>query len=49
VELKPGMTESEVVRLLGQPREKVAFGAKSLWKYEGYSVTFQNGKVIDMK
>ena len=49
VELKPGMSEPEVVRLLGQPKEKVAFGAKSLWKYEGYSVTFQNGKVIDMK
>jgi hypothetical protein len=49
VELKPGMSESEVARLLGQPKEKVAFGAKSLWKYDGYSVTFQNGKVIDMK
>lgn len=49
VELKPGMSEAEVVRLLGQPREKVAFGQKSLWKYDGYSVTFQGGRVVDMK
>lgn len=49
VELKPGMTELEVVKLLGQPKEKVAFGAKSLWRYDGYSLTFQNGRVIDMK
>ena len=49
VELKPGMTEVEVVKLLGQPREKVAFGAKSLWRYEGFSITFQSGRVVDMK
>ncbi len=49
VELKPGMTELEVVRLIGQPREKVAFGTKSLWRYDGYSLTFQNGRVIEMK
>jgi PDZ domain-containing protein len=49
VELKPGMTELEVSKLLGPPKEKVAFGAKSLWRYDGYSITFQNGRVIDMK
>lgn len=48
VELKPGMTELEVVQLLGEPREKVAFGAKSLWRYDGYSVTFQKGRVTDV-
>jgi hypothetical protein len=48
VELKPGMTELEVARLLGPPKEKVAFGAKSLWRYDGYSITFQNGRVTDM-
>jgi hypothetical protein len=49
VELKPGMTELEVSKLLGPPKEKVAFGAKSLWRYDGYSITFQNGRVVDMK
>lgn len=49
VELKPGMTEREVVRLLGEPREKVAFGARSLWRYERFSITFQDGKVTDLK
>jgi hypothetical protein len=49
VELKPGMTELEVAKLLGPPREKVAFGAKLLWRYDGYSITFQNGRVVDMK
>lgn len=49
VELKPGMTEAEVVRLLGAPREKVAFGSKSLWRYDGFSLTFQSGRVVEMK
>jgi hypothetical protein len=49
VQLKPGMTELEVVRALGEPREKVAFGAKTLWRYDGFSLTFEGGRVTDMK
>jgi len=49
ISLKPGMTELEVMKLMGQPREKVAFGAKSLWRYDAVSITFENGRLVDMK
>jgi hypothetical protein len=48
VELKPGMTESEVVRALGQPRKKVVLGARTVWTYDGFSVTFTGGKVSSL-
>jgi hypothetical protein len=48
VELKPGMTESEVVRALGQPRKKVALGARTVWTYDGFRVTFTGGKVSSL-
>jgi len=49
VELKPGMTESEVVRVLGQPRKKVALGARAVWTYDGFRVTFTGGKVSSLE
>ena len=49
VEIKPGMTQAQVVRSLGEPQKKVAFGAKSLWTYDGFTVTFVDGKVTDVK
>ena len=49
VEIKPGMTESQVVKSLGAPQKKVAFGAKTLWTYDGFTVTFVGGKVTDVK
>jgi len=49
VEIKPGMTQPEVVRALGDPQKKVAFGAKTLWTYDGFTVTFVDGKVTDVK
>jgi len=49
VEIKPGMTPSQVVRSLGDPQKKVAFGSKSIWTYDGFTVTFVDGKVTDVK
>jgi hypothetical protein len=49
VEIKPGMTASQVVRSLGEPQKKVAFGAKNIWTYDGFTVTFVDGKVTDVK
>jgi membrane-associated protease RseP (regulator of RpoE activity) len=48
VELKKGMSESEVVRALGQPRKRVTLGPRTIWSYDGFSVTFVGGKVSDM-
>jgi hypothetical protein len=49
VEIKPGMTQAQVTRSLGDPQKKVAFGAKTLWTYDGFTVTFVDGKVTDVK
>jgi PDZ domain-containing protein len=49
VEIKPGMTQVQVTRSLGEPQKKVAFGAKTLWTYDGFTVTFVDGKVTDVK
>jgi membrane-associated protease RseP (regulator of RpoE activity) len=49
IEVKPGMTQAQVVSALGEPRKKVAFGAKTLWTYDGFTVTFVGGKVTDVK
>jgi hypothetical protein len=49
VEIKPGMTPAQVVRSLGEPQKKVAFGAKNIWTYDGFTVTFVDGKVTDVK
>jgi hypothetical protein len=49
VELKPGMTQAQVVRALGEPQKKVAFGPKVIWTYDGFTVTFVDGKVTDVK
>lgn len=49
VELRVGMTEAELVRALGQPQKKVTFGPKSIWTYEGFTITIVGGKVTDVK
>jgi membrane-associated protease RseP (regulator of RpoE activity) len=49
VEIKPGMTQAQVIHSLGEPQKKVAFGAKILWTYPGFTVTFMGGKVTDVK
>jgi hypothetical protein len=48
VELKRGMTEGEVTRALGNPRKKVVLGERTVWSYDGFSVTFTGGKVSDL-
>jgi len=48
VELKKGMTEAEVVRALGQPRRKIGLGERTVWSYDGFSVTFSGGKVSEL-
>jgi hypothetical protein len=48
-DLKPGMTQAQVTRALGEPAKKVSFGAKTIWTYDGFTVTFVDGKVTDVK
>ena len=43
------MTQAQVTRAIGEPAKKVAFGAKTIWTYDGFTVTFVDGKVTDVK
>jgi hypothetical protein len=49
VEIKPGMTPAQVTRSLGEPQKRVTFGSKTIWTYDGFTVTFVDGKVSDVK
>lgn len=48
-EIKPGMTEKEVLADLGAPTKKVAFGKKTQWVYKNMTIVFEAGKVTDVK
>ena len=49
VELKVGMAEADLIRVMGAPQKKVSFGPKSVWTYEGFTLTLVGGKVTDIK
>jgi Zn-dependent protease with chaperone function len=48
-EIKPGMSAAEVQRLLGAPKEQLAFGSQSKWVYPSLSVIFEGGKVKEVR
>jgi hypothetical protein len=48
-EIRPGMTEKDVLDQLGNPTKKVGFGAKSQWQYKNMTIVFEKGKVTDVK
>lgn len=48
-EVKLGMTPEEVESALGPPQTKADLGEKVLYKYDGMTVEFKAGKVLDVK
>lgn len=48
-EIKLGMSEAEILRGVGEPQKRVAFNGKSVWTYDAFTITFQGGKVVDIK
>lgn len=44
-----GMTPEEVESALGTPQTKVDLGAKILYRYEGITLEFSAGKLIDAR
>jgi hypothetical protein len=48
-EIKPGMTTADVQRLLGAPKEQLAFGTQTKWVYPSLSVIFEAGKVKEVR
>lgn len=49
VELRPGMTKEEVLKLLGEPEKAVVFGKKTTLKYRDMTVELEDDKVVDVK
>lgn len=49
VELEVGMSEAELVRGMGQPQKRISFGPKSVWTYDGFTVTVVAGRVSEVK
>jgi hypothetical protein len=48
-EIKVGMTPLEVLDVLGKPQKEVTFENKSRWTYPDLTVTFENGRVKEVK
>lgn len=44
-----GMTADEVEAVLGSPDTKANLGHKVLYRYEGITVEFEDGKVVDVR
>jgi hypothetical protein len=48
-EIKPGMTQLEVIEILGKPEKEVSFENKQRWTYPDLTVIFENGKVKEVR
>jgi len=47
--IEPGMSPEDVEAEMGAPLRKVTFGTKTLWRYDGLEVVFEDGEVSDVK
>jgi Zn-dependent protease with chaperone function len=48
-EIAVGMTQTEVRRVLGSPKDRVRFGRRTQWLYERLTVVFEDGRVKEVK
>jgi hypothetical protein len=47
--LAEGMTEEQVLSAVGSPVERVTMGTRSVWKYSGYSLLFEDGGLKEIR
>ncbi len=47
--LKEGMDEDQVVQAIGSPVQRVQLGERTVWKYSGYSLLFESGKLKEIR
>ncbi len=47
--LKEGMDEDQVVQAVGSPVQRVQLGERTVWKYSGYSLLFEGGKLKEIR
>ena len=43
------MDEDQVVRAIGSPVQRVQLGGRTVWKYSGYSLLFEGGKLKEIR
>jgi hypothetical protein len=49
VEIVPGMTKEDIIKALGGPLKTIAFGQKTILKYEDLTIELQDNKVTNVK
>jgi hypothetical protein len=49
VEITPGMTNEELVKILGTPLRSIVFGSKKILEYQNFTVELRANKVIDVR
>lgn len=49
VELQPGMSKDDVLKVLGQPQKTVVFGKKVILKYPEITVELEDDKLVSVK
>ncbi len=47
--LAVGMSDEEVMGILGTPIERIGLGVTEIWKYSSYSLFFENGELKEMR
>jgi hypothetical protein len=47
--LSEGMTEEEVIKLVGDPIQKNSLGEVEVWKYSSFSLYFQGGMLKSLR
>jgi len=47
--LADGMDEEQVMRAVGSPVQRVQLGERTVWKYSGYSLLFEGGKLKEIR
>jgi Zn-dependent protease with chaperone function len=47
--VREGMTAAEVRGLLGDPARETSYGSRMRWRYEGFTVVFKNGRVLEVR
>ena len=47
--LSEGMQEEEVIKVMGSPIDRISSGDSQIWKYSGFSLYFQEGKLKELR
>lgn len=48
VDLPPGTHRDDVVRAYGQPKGRSVLGSREIWMFEGFQVTLERDRVVDV-